>query len=52
MTISMNKIILHQHFEKRLRPNPRYDLVEGMGVGLVVGDGFAFDEGLDEDGVF
>jgi hypothetical protein len=52
MTISMNKIILHQHLEKRLRSNPRDDLVEGMWIGLVVGDGFALDEGLDQDGVF
>lgn len=49
MTVSMNKVILHEHLEESGGAQPSNHCVQWMSILLEVSDGHSLDEGLDED---
>lgn len=51
MTVSVNEVVLHQHFKKCSRTNASHNCVQGMWVLLVVCDRDTLDKSLNQNGV-
>lgn len=49
MTVSMDKVVFHEHFKKRHRSDTSNNIVKTMAMAFVVGDGLALNESFNEN---